>query len=121
MEVKGFLKDSKEKIAVVGLGYVGLPLAVLFDTKFNVIGFDINPNRIQELKEGFDRTKEIEREKLLSCSIEFTDNPERLKEAKVIIITVPTPVDEHNIPDLRPITSATKTVGKYLQKGSIIV
>jgi UDP-N-acetyl-D-galactosamine dehydrogenase len=121
MKVEDFLKNGKEKIAIVGLGYVGLPLAVLFDTKFNVIGFDINPERIKELKQGFDRTKEVEKEKLLNCQIEFTDNPEKLKEARVIIITVPTPVDKHNIPDLRPIISATKTVGKYMKKGSIVV
>jgi nucleotide sugar dehydrogenase len=96
-------------------------LAVLFDTKFNVVGFDINPVRIKELKQGFDRTKKVEKEKLLNCQIEFTDNPEKLKKAKVIIITVPTPVDKHNIPDLRPIISATKTVGKYMKKGSIVV
>jgi nucleotide sugar dehydrogenase len=94
---------------------------VLFDTKFNVVGFDINPARIKELKQGFDRTKKVEKEKLLNCQIEFTDNPEKLKKAKVIIITVPTPVDKHNIPDLRPIISATKTVGKYMKKGSIVV
>jgi UDP-N-acetyl-D-galactosamine dehydrogenase len=121
MKVEDFLKNGKEKIAIVGLGYVGLPLAVLFDTKFNVIGFDINPERIKELKQGFDRTKEVEKEKLLNCHIEFTYDPGKLKEAKVIIITVPTPVDKHKIPDLRPIISATKTVGKYMKKGSIVV
>jgi UDP-N-acetyl-D-galactosamine dehydrogenase len=121
MKVEDFLKNGKEKMAIVGLGYVGLPLAVLFDTKFNVIGFDINPERIKELKQGFDRTKEVEKEKLLNCQIKFTDNPEKLKEARVIIITVPTPVDKHNIPDLRPIISATKTVGKYMKKGCVVV
>jgi UDP-N-acetyl-D-mannosaminuronate dehydrogenase len=84
MKVEDFLKNGKEKIAIVGLGYVGLPLAVLFDTKFNVIGFDINPERIKELKQGFDRTKEVEKEKLLNCQIEFTDNPEKLKKQKLL-------------------------------------
>ncbi|GAB6072758.1 hypothetical protein JCM14244_11350 [Venenivibrio stagnispumantis] len=119
MNIEDFQKN--EKICVVGLGYVGLPLAVLFNEKYNVIGFDINPKRIEELKQGYDRTREVEPEKLKNCSIEFTTNPEKISEAKVIIITVPTPIDEHNIPDLRPVKSATKTVGKYMQKGSIIV
>ena len=121
MEITEFTKGNKEKIAIIGLGYVGLPLAVLLDQKFNVIGFDINPQRIKELKEGYDRTREVESEKLKSSTIEFTDNPEKISEAKVIIVTVPTPIDQHNIPDLRPIKSATKTVGKYMQKGSIVV
>ncbi len=121
MHISNFQKGEKEKIAVIGLGYVGLPLAVLLDQKFNVIGFDINPQRIKELKEGYDRTREVESEKLKSSTIEFTDNPEKISEAKVIIVTVPTPIDEHRIPDLRPIKSASKTVGKYMQKGSIVV
>ncbi len=121
MDIKSFQKGKKEKIAVIGLGYVGLPLAVLLDEKFNVIGFDINPQRIKELKENYDRTREVEKEKLEKCNIEFTDNPEKISEAKVIIVTVPTPIDEHRIPDLRPIKSASKTVGKYMKKGSIVV
>ncbi|MBK3333210.1 nucleotide sugar dehydrogenase [Persephonella atlantica] len=109
------------KIAVIGLGYVGLPLAVLLDKKHDVIGFDINSERIKELKEGYDRTREVEPQELKNCSVEFTDNPEKISQAKVIIITVPTPIDKHNIPDLRPIKSATRTVGRYMQKGSIVV
>ncbi len=108
-------------VAVVGLGYVGLPLAVLFDEKYKVIGYDIDPKRVEELKKGYDRTNEVEPERLKKTSIEFTNNPERLSQADVIIITVPTPIDKHNIPDLRPIKSATKTVGKHMKKGSIIV
>ncbi len=121
MNIKDFEKGNKEKIAVIGLGYVGLPLAVLLDEKFNVIGFDINSKRIEELKKGYDRTREVEKEKLEKSSIQFTDNPEEISEAKVIIVTVPTPIDQHNIPDLRPIKSATKTVGKFMKKGSIVV
>jgi UDP-N-acetyl-D-galactosamine dehydrogenase len=121
MDVNQFKKGNPEKIVIIGLGYVGLPLAVLFDTKYNVIGYDINPRRIKELKEGYDRTKEVEPEKLKNCQIDFTDNPEKISQAKVIIVTVPTPIDEHNIPDLRPILSASKTVGKYMKKGSIVV
>jgi len=81
------LKEG-EKICVVGLGYVGLPLAVLLDKKFGVIGFDINPQRIEELKKGYDRTKEVSTEELRSSDIDFTDNPEKISEAKVIIITI---------------------------------
>ena len=121
MNIKDFEKGNKEKIAVIGLGYVGLPLAVLLDKKFNVIGFDINSKRIEELKKGYDRTREVEKEKLEKSSIQFTDNPEKISQAKVIIITVPTPIDQHNIPDLKPIKSATKTVGKFMKKGSIVV
>ena len=121
LEITEFEKGNKKKIAVIGLGYVGLPLAVLLDQKFNVIGFDINPERIKELKEGYDRTREVEAEKLKNSTIEFTDNPKKISEANIIIITVPTPIDVHRIPDLRPIKSASETVGKYMQKGSIIV
>ena len=121
MEVEKFFKGNSEKIAIIGLGYVGLPLAVLLDKKFNVIGFDINPKRIEELKNNYDRTREVSQEELKNCNIEFTDNPKKISEAKVIIITVPTPIDEHNIPDLKPIKSATKTVGRHMPKGSIVV
>lgn len=109
------------KICIVGLGYVGLPLAVLFAQKYEVIGFDINPERISELINGFDRTKEVESEKLKSVKIEYTTDPQKISLADIVIITVPTPIDEHNIPDLRPIISATKTVGKYMKKGAIVV
>ncbi|MCX7760497.1 MAG: nucleotide sugar dehydrogenase [Hydrogenothermaceae bacterium] len=109
------------KICVVGLGYVGLPLSVLFASKYEVIGFDINPQRIRELKEGYDRTKEVESEKLKSVNIYYTDNPQDISKADIIIVTVPTPIDEHNIPDLKPIISASKTVGKYMRKGAIVV
>ena len=121
MKVDSLKKGNNEKIAVIGLGYVGLPLAVLLDTEFNVTGCDINIERVNELKKGFDRTGEVSSERLKSCSIEFTDDPCKISEAKVIIVTVPTPIDEHKIPDLRPVKAATRTVGKYMQKGSIIV
>ena len=119
MKIEDFQNDKK--ICVVGLGYVGLPLAVLLNKKFNVVGFDISEERIKELKEGYDRTREIEKEDLLNSNIEFTTNPEKISECELIIITVPTPIDEHNIPDLKPIRSATKTVGKYMKKNSIVV
>jgi UDP-N-acetyl-D-mannosaminuronate dehydrogenase len=121
LNISEFEKGKKEKIAVIGLGYVGLPLAVLLNKKFNVVGFDINPERIKELKEGYDRTREVEERDLKNSNIEFTDDPKNISQAKVIIVTVPTPIDRHNIPDLRPIRSATETVGKYMKKGAIVV
>lgn len=114
-------KNRREKIAVVGLGYVGLPLAVLLGKKFSVIGFDIDPARVSELKRGYDRTEEVEREKIEEAEIEFTTQPEKLREAKLIIVTVPTPIDEHKIPDLRPLKAATRTVGRNLRAGSTVV
>lgn len=109
------------KICIVGLGYVGLPLAVLFSQKYDVIGFDINPNRISELNAGYDRTKEVDSQELKSVNIHYTTNPEMISQADIVIITVPTPIDEHNIPDLRPILSATKTVGRYMKRGVVVV
>jgi UDP-N-acetyl-D-galactosamine dehydrogenase len=119
--IESFFKNGSEHIAIIGLGYVGLPLAEVFDRRYNVIGFDINSRRVQELKEGYDRTMEVDSDILKKCKIDFTDNPEEISKAKVIIVTVPTPVDQYNIPDLTPILDATKTVGKYMKKGAIVV
>jgi len=120
-KIDSFLKGSPDFIAIIGLGYVGLPLAEVFDRRYNVIGFDINKNRIDELKKGYDRTKEVDSETLKKCTIDFTSNPDAISKARVIIVTVPTPVDEYNIPDLRPVKSATSTVGAYMPKGAIVV
>jgi len=109
------------KIAVIGLGYVGLPLAVAFAKEFDVIGFDIKRERIDELKNGIDSTGEVSSEKLKSVSIKFTNNSDDLKEANFYIVTVPTPIDNHKNPDLRPLVKASETVGKYLKKGDYIV
>ncbi len=108
-------------ICVVGLGYVGLPLAVLLSKKFNVVGFDIDSARIEELKSGYDRTGEVSQEELRAAHVKFTTDPEVISSSKVVIITVPTPIDKHNIPDLRPIKSATRTVGKHIRKGTVVV
>ena len=105
----------------MGLGYVGLPLAVLLGKKFAVTGYDISSQRVKELESGYDRTREISRESLKSTSVKFTDNAEEIAECKVIIITVPTPIDEHNAPDLYPIKSATHTVGKHMSTKSVVV
>lgn len=114
------LKNKQEKICVVGLGYVGLPLAVELAKHFFVLGFDIKNDRIEELKNGFDRTKEVEREKLLSSSLQYTFEPQDIKNCKFIIVAVPTPVDANNLPDLFLIEKATEMVGKNLAKDSIV-
>jgi UDP-N-acetyl-D-galactosamine dehydrogenase len=127
-----FLK-KQFKIAVIGLGYVGLPLGRLFATQYPVVGFDINQNRIEELNTGVDSTLEVEPEVLkpiltqenpfqadqngLYCSYDIND----IKDANVYIITVPTPVDKHNRPDLTPLYKASETVGKVLSKGDIVI
>ena len=111
-----------KKIAIIGLGYVGLPLAVTFSKQFKTIGFDINQTRIDQLKSGFDKTKEITKEELeASKNITFTSKAESLKEANFYIITVPTPIDEYNTPDLSPIKSASKLVGSLIGKNDIVV
>ncbi|WP_291721408.1 nucleotide sugar dehydrogenase [Bernardetia sp.] len=110
------------KIAVIGLGYVGLPLAVEFGKKYTTIGFDINASRIEELDKGYDRTLEVNTEQLAEADkISFTSNIEEIKEATIYIITVPTPVDLYKKPDLKPILSASQTVGKVLKKDDIVV
>lgn len=108
-------------IALVGLGYVGLPLAVAFGRQKPVIGFDISPKRIKELREGFDRTNEVTKADLQSAQITLTTDPTSLEQSDFIIVTVPTPVDQVNRPDLGPVYAATKTVGQHLQKGAIVV
>ncbi len=120
LSFKDFL-EKKEKIAVIGLGYVGLPLAVLLNKKFDVIGFDINSERVKELKGGFDRTREVNEKDLKNCSIEFTNSPEAISQCRLIIVTVPTPIDEYKIPDLSLVKSATITVGRHMPKGCVVV
>lgn len=112
---------SKQKIAVVGLGYVGLPVAVAFGEQDNIIGFDINENRIKELKQGIDSTNEVESEDLKKASIHFTSDPTDLKEATFIIVAVPTPITENKHPDLTPLEKASETIGANLSKGAIVV
>ncbi|AFM03648.1 nucleotide sugar dehydrogenase [Bernardetia litoralis DSM 6794] len=110
------------KLAIIGLGYVGLPLAAEFGKKYFTIGFDINKNRIEELKKGYDRTLEVNKEELKASEhLSFTTSLEKLAEASIYIVTVPTPVDVYKKPDLKPILAASKTVGKVLKKGDIVV
>ncbi len=111
-----------EKIAVIGLGYVGLPLAVEFGKILDVVGFDINEARIRELKSGYDRTLEVEKDELLaSAKLSFSSDPKDLKSANYFIVTVPTPVDKYKTPDLTPLVKASETVGKVLKKGDIVI
>jgi len=115
------LQKKEAAIAVVGLGYVGLPLAILLAKHFSVIGFDISEDRIAELKNGIDRTKEVPADTLTETTIMFTPDPDALKDAQFIIVAVPTPIDAKKKPDMRMVHAATRTVGKALQPGSIVV
>ena len=115
------LKARSAHVAVVGLGYVGLPLAVALARHFSVIGFDISQKRVDELAGGRDRTGEVAAEGLASTAVAFTCDPARLKEAAVVIVAVPTPIDLHRAPDLTPVIGATRTVGANLAKGAVVV
>lgn len=111
-----------DKIGIVGLGYVGLPLAVEFGKVTEVIGFDINKDRISELRKGFDRTREVDQNELSSAAmLTYSSDISDLKAVNFFIVTVPTPVDESKKPDLRPLISASKTVGSVLKKGDIVI
>ncbi len=115
------IRDREEKISVVGLGYVGLPLAVSLSEKADVIGFDISENKVESYKQGVDVTKEVGSEKLKSTKVQFTCDEEDLKKSRFIIVAVPTPIAKDKTPDLYPVRSASETVGRNLLKGSIVV
>lgn len=114
------LINGIEKLALVGLGYVGMPIAVEFAKHIKVIGFDINEKRVNEYKSGIDATNEVGHA-IKNTTVDFTADPNRLKEARFIIVAVPTPVNVDNTPDLRPIEGASRTVGKNLSRGTIVV
>ena len=114
------LVSGQEKLALVGLGYVGMPIAVEFAKHVNVIGFDINERRVNEYKNGIDSTNEVG-EAIKTTTVDFTADPTRLKEARFIIVAVPTPVNTDTTPDLRPIEGASKTVGQNITPGTIVV
>ena len=115
------LVNKKKKLAVIGLGYVGLPIALEFSKKLSVIGFDVNQERIQLMRQGIDPSKELNKGAFENCDIEFTADTDVLKNADFYIVAVPTPVDEHNIPDLRPVKKASETIGKVIKKGDYVV
>ena len=115
------LVDKKKKLAVIGLGYVGLPIALEFAKKIKVIGFDINAERIKMMQNKIDPSQELESSAFDGCDIEFTNDLEILKQANFFIVAVPTPVDEHNVPDLKPVLRASETIGKVVKKGDYVV
>lgn len=121
MNIYQNLIDKKEKLAVIGLGYVGLPLALAFARKLQVIGFDISEQRIDLLKKNIDPGKEMPAEAFENCAIEFTNNLDVLQQASFFIVAVPTPVDEHRVPDLRPLLTASQTIGEVVKKGDYVV
>jgi UDP-N-acetyl-D-glucosamine/UDP-N-acetyl-D-galactosamine dehydrogenase len=114
-------QEKKERIAVVGLGYVGLPLAVHLGRYFSLIGFDVKQSRVEELKRGYDETLEISPKQLKSSRVIYTNDPEQLSRCRLIIIAVPTPVDDSRIPDLTALRGASKIVGRHLREGSCVV
>ncbi|MBX7146517.1 MAG: nucleotide sugar dehydrogenase, partial [Alphaproteobacteria bacterium] len=110
------------RISIIGLGYVGLPLAVAFGQKNDpVIAFDIDQNRLDDLAKGYDRTGEIDKDNLIKSKLHFTSNPQDLKLADFHIVTVPTPITNTRRPDLNALVKATSTIGKILKKGDIVV
>jgi UDP-N-acetyl-D-galactosamine dehydrogenase len=113
--------DRKRSIAVIGLGYVGLPIALEFAKKVSVIGFDINKSRVEMMRNKVDPSGEMDPEAFEGCDIHFTDSLEDLRKASFFIVAVPTPIDEHNLPDLKPILSASKTIGQVLKKGDYVI
>jgi len=117
----GELASGKDRIAVVGLGYVGLPLAVALAKHFGVVGYDLKPDRIKELKAGRDRTLEVAPQDLESANIRFTADPVELSGCRLIIVAVPTPIDDHRNPDLTPLIGSSETVGMHMSRGSCVV
>ena len=113
--------NREEKISLVGLGYVGMPIAVAFARKADVIGFDLNESKINLYKSGIDPTNEVGNEAIKSTTVLFTADETKLREAKFHIVAVPTPVNQDHTPDLTPVIGASKIVGRNLAKGSIVV
>src|SRR5579871_5042448 len=116
------LNLTKCRIGIIGLGYVGLPLAVEFGKHFDTVGFDVNARRIADLSARRDRTLEVSRAELTAATrLVFTTALADLRRCRTFIITVPTPIDEYNRPDLRPLTSASSSVGKVLKRGDVVI
>jgi UDP-N-acetyl-D-galactosamine dehydrogenase len=121
MTIYDKLVSGEEKLAVIGLGYVGLPIALEFARKIKVIGFDIHEGRIALMRKGVDPSNELEPEAFHDCSIEFTTDLDLLKQAKFFVVAVPTPVDDHNVPDLKPVLRASETIGRVIKPGDYVV
>ena len=113
--------NGEEKISLVGLGYVGMPIAVAFSKKINVIGFDLNEKKVELYKNGIDPTNEVGDDVIKNCKVDFTSDETRLKEAKFHIVAVPTPVNDDHTPDLGPVEGASRIVGRNMTKGSVVV
>ena len=110
-----------KKITIIGLGYVGLPLAIEFGKKFNVLGFDISKSRINELKNGIDSNGEFKNNEILQKKINFTHSENDVRDSEFYIITVPTPLKKNNKPDLGPLKNASKIVGEKIKKGDVVI
>ena len=121
MNVYKELLEKKTKLSLVGLGYVGLPLAISFDRKIDVIGFDVNKEKIETYKSGIDPTNEIGDEGVKKSSVYFTNDESKLRECKFHVVAVPTPTNDDKTPDLRPIIGSSEIIGRNLTKGSIVV
>ena len=115
------LLEKKKSLAVIGLGYVGLPIALEFARKIRVIGFDVKADRVEKMKKGIDPSGEVAAEAFRDCDIQFTTQEEDLEQASIYIVAVPTPIDDHKQPDLTPLLSACGTVGKYLSEGDYVI
>ncbi len=121
MDVYDKLVNKEAKLAVIGLGYVGLPIALEFARTIKVVGFDINAERVDMMKNNIDPSEELETKDFEGCDILFTADPADLADVQFYIVAVPTPIDEHNLPDLRPVLGASKTVGNVLSAGDYVV
>jgi UDP-N-acetyl-D-galactosamine dehydrogenase len=121
MSIYKKIKKKEARVAVIGLGYVGLPIALAFAKKVKVIGFDINEKRVNMMKKGIDPSFELSKKEFEKSDILFTHKLEDLKKANFFIVAVPTPIDEHNLPDLKPLIASSTTVGKVLKKGDYVV
>ena len=121
MDLYEKLLSGEEKLSLVGLGYVGMPIAVAYAKKIKVVGYDFNAAKVDLYKKGIDPTREVGNDAIKETTVEFTADPEKLKECKFHIVAVPTPVNDDHTPDLTPVESASHTLGKHLTKGSIVV
>ena len=115
------IAKKEAKMALIGLGYVGLPIALEFARKAKVVGFDINQARVDMMRKNIDPSNELEAKDFEGCDIHFSADLNDLKDVNFFIVAVPTPIDQHNLPDLKPLLSASKTVGKVLKKGDYVV
>ncbi|MFZ9589907.1 MAG: NAD(P)-binding domain-containing protein, partial [Chitinophagaceae bacterium] len=115
---------NSSKICILGLGYVGLPLAIEFSKKYKVVGFDINEKRVKELNASADETSQVESDELseaIQSGLILTSSENTLNDCNIFIVTVPTPIDDNHLPDLGPLIAASSTIGKYLKKGDFVI